>query len=119
MIGDDDWRSFFDPEEFGCELQMVLGGDVREVPGMLGAPRSPDQLRTGNRNQGGVRAKPGETICQVPRSELPEDWPQRQVHLDGKIYTAVEVIPVGRIRVALVLVPYSEREKQHGRWLRD
>ena len=57
MIGDDDWRSFFDPEEFGCELQMVLGGDVREVPGMLGAPRSPDQLRTGNRNQGGVRAK--------------------------------------------------------------
>lgn len=118
MIGDDDWASFYDPDEFGCELQLVLGGDVREVPGMLGAPREPDQLRTGNRNQGGVRAKPGEIIAQVPRSELPSDWAKRQVFLDGKIYTAVEAIPIGRIRVGLVLIPYSEREKTHGEWLR-
>lgn len=119
MIGDDDWASFFDPDEFGCELRMVLGGDVLEVPAMLGAPPELDRMRTGNKVQGGVRAKPGELIAQVPRSELPADWPDRQVHLDGKSYTAVEALPIGRIRVGLVLVPYSEREKQHGRWLRD
>lgn len=119
MIGDDDWQSFFDPEEFGCELQMVLGADVRDVPGMLGAPREPDQLRTGNRNQGGVRAKPGEIICQVPRSDLPSDWAKRQVFLDGEIYTAIEALPIGRLRVGLVLIPYSERSETHGEWLRD
>lgn len=119
MIGDDDWQSFFDPDEFGCELRLVLGGDVRDVPGMLGAPREPDQLRTGNRNQGGVRAKPGEIICQVPRSELPADWAKRQVFLDGNVYTAIEAIPIGRIRIGLVLIPYSERSEQHGEWLRD
>lgn len=119
MIGDDDWESFFDPDEFGCELRLVLGGDVREVPGMLGAPREPDYLRRSNKAKGGVRAKPGEIIVQVPVSELPADWPERQVHLDGKVYTAVESLPIGRIRVGLVLVPYSEREKAHGGWLRS
>lgn len=118
MIGDDDWESFFDPDEFGCELRLVRDGDVIELLGMLGAPSEPDRLRIGNKAQGGVRAKPGEIICQVPRSDLPSDWPKRQVFLDGKTYTAVEAIPIGRMRTGLVLVPYSERSETHGEWLR-
>lgn len=119
MIGADDLDDFFDPDEFGCEVRLVVGDDVIEIRGMLRPAPQPTELRQGNRSQGGVRSKPGERELQIAAHDLPADWPDRRVELDQGHYTAVEVLPVGRVRVGLVLVPYSERTTEHVQWLRD
>lgn len=119
MIGDDDWGSFFDPDEFGCEVRLVVGTDVIEIQGMLAAPPEPSHLRQGTRTQGGVRAKPLERVLQIANRDLPADWPDRRVELDIGHFTATEAIPIGRLRTGLVLVPYSQRTESHAGWLRD
>lgn len=119
MIGDDDWETFFDPDEFGCEVRLVVGADVIQTTGMLTAAGEPDRLRAGQSTQGGVRAKPGERLLQIATRDLPSDWPERRVELDIGLFSAVEAVPIGRLRTGLILVPHSERTTSHGQWLRD
>lgn len=119
MIGDDDWASFYDPDEFGCEVALVGDADTLELLGRELAPPELDRLRQGERAQAGVRAKPGERVVEIPAKDLPADWPDRRVDVPSGSYTAVDVQTIGRLRVGLILVPYETRETTHGQWLRD
>lgn len=120
MIGDDDWASFYDPDEFGCSVSLVGDADTLSPPGRMLAKPELDRLRQGQRGgQTGPRVAVTERVLEIPASHLPDDWGQRRVELDIGTFTPVEILPIGHLRVGLVLVPFETRETTHAQWLRD
>jgi hypothetical protein len=125
MIGDDDFDSFFDPEEFGCTVVLIeLGRAPRSVNGMWGAPVASGRIqRTGNvKTAAQVKARPNQRFLQLPNDEVPADLPGAKLVADDAEYSIVDDEPLGRLRTLLTLVPYGDREarasdgKSHG-WL--
>lgn len=122
MIGEDDLEDFFDPGEFGVEAVLLEAGQQpRKVRGTLGAPRASGGLyRSGSDpNAAQLRVKPAQEILTVANSSVPTGWQRVKVMLRGAEHSIASIEPVGRLRTALVLVPYGDHETQppeRGKW---
>ncbi len=121
MIGADDLDALYDPEEFGCTVQVIEPGqEPRPVNGMLGAPaRSGRQYRSGvDPNAANLRARPDQVLLQMATSAVPADRTAKII-IDGAEYSVGNVEPLGRLRSLLTLVPYFNRTApagDQGRW---
>ena len=122
MIGDDDFASFFDPDEFGVRVRLIEPGrDAREVDGMLGKPETSGGVyRAGvDPNASTVRAAPKQRHLQLPRGEVPADWQATKVVADDVTYSIADVAPLGRLRSLLTLTPFGDRTAapgERGKW---
>lgn len=122
MIGDDDFDSFFDPEEFGCTVQLIEPGlEARSVNGMWGAPAKSGRLyRSGvDPNAANLRVKANQVSLQLPREEVPLNWKTTKVVTDDAEYSIAAAEPLGRLRTLLTLVPYGNRAApagERGKW---
>lgn len=121
MIGADDLDALYDPDEFGCTVQVIEPGrEARTVNGMLGAPaRSGRQYRSGvDPNAANLRVRPDQVLLQMATSAVPQDRTAKIV-VDGVEYSVGNVEPLGRLRSLLTLVPYGNRAApagERGRW---
>lgn len=121
MIGADDLDELYDPDEFGCTVQVIEPGrEARTVNGMLGAPtRSGRQYRSGvDPNAANLRVKPDQVLLQMATAAVPQDRTAKIV-VDGVEYSVGNVEPLGRLRSLLTLVPYGNRAApagERGRW---
>ena len=122
MIGDDDFATFFDPDEFGCTVQMIEPGrPPRDVDGMFGKPETSGGVyRAGvDPSASQVRAAPKQRHLQLPRREVPEAWKTTKVVAEGLEYSIVDVEPLGRVRSLLTLTPFGDRAAapgERGKW---
>lgn len=122
MIGDDDFATFFDPDEFGCTVQLIEPGrPPRDVDGMFGKPETSGGVyRAGvDPNASTVRAAPKQRHLQLPRGEVPADWHATKVVADGATYSIADVAPLGRLRSLLTLTPFGDRTAapgERGKW---
>lgn len=122
MIGEDDLEDLFDPDEFGVEATLLeVGQPARPLRGTLGAPRASGGLyRSGmDPNAAQLRVKPSQQILTVAASRVPAGWKLAKVVLRGVEHSIAAIEPVGRIRTALVLVPYGDRGAdpgERGKW---
>jgi hypothetical protein len=117
MIGADDLQDFYDPEEFGCTVQLIeVGQKPRSVNGMWGAPVAFGRMqRSGSPSTGAtLRVKPGIDYVQLPNDELPADHTTTKVVADDAEYSITEIAPLGRLRSLLTLVPYGDRAARQG-----
>lgn len=117
MIGDDDFATFFDPDEFGCTVQLIEPGQkARDVDGMFGKPDGSGGIyRSGiDPNTAQTRGTPKQRHLQLPRGEVPADWSRTKVVADGLQYSIGDVEPLGRLRSLLTLVPYGDRDAPPG-----
>lgn len=121
MIGADDLDALYDPDEFGCTVQVIEPGrEARTVNGMRGAPaRSGRQYRSGvDPNAANLRVKPDQVLLQMATAAVPQDRTAKIV-VDGVEYSVGSVEPLGRLRSLLTLVPYGNRAApagERGRW---
>jgi len=121
VIGADDLDALYDPDEFGCTVQVIEPGrEARQVNGMLGAPaRSGRQYRSGmDPNAANLRVRPDQVLLQMATSAVPQDRTAKIV-VDGVEYSVGSVEPLGRLRSLLTLVPYGNRAApagERGRW---
>lgn len=121
MIGADDLDALYDPDEFGCTVQVIEPGrEARPVNGMLGAPtRSGRQYRSGvDPNAANLRVRPDQVLLQMATAAVPQDRTAKIV-VDGVEYSVGNVEPLGRLRSLLTLVPYGNRAApagERGRW---
>lgn len=121
MIGADDLDALYDPDEFGCTVQVIEPGrEAHTVNGMLGAPtRSGRQYRSGvDPNAANLRVKPDQVLLQMATAAVPQDRTAKIV-VDGVEYSVGNVEPLGRLRSLLTLVPYGNRAApagERGRW---
>lgn len=122
MIGEDDLEDFFDPDEFGVKVTVLEDGrPARPLRGTLGAPRaSGGMYRSGSDpNAAQLRVKPAQEILTVANSAVPAGWQRVKVLLRGVEHSIAKVEPVGRLRTALVLVPYGDiamQPPERGKW---
>ncbi|HFH4653098.1 hypothetical protein [Pseudomonas aeruginosa] len=122
MIGEDDLEDLFDPDEFGVEVMLLEAGQAaRVLRGTLGGPRPSGGLyRSGSDpNAAQLRVKPVQEILTVAASAVPAGWKSAKVVLRGVEHSIARVEPAGRIRTALVLVPYGDKASQppeRGKW---
>lgn len=115
MIGDDDFESFFDPDEFGCTVQLIEPGKApRDVDGMFGKPGASGALyRTGiDPGAAQMKVKPLKEHLQLPTREVPVNWKTARVVSDGVSYSITDVEPLGRVRSVLTLIPFGDRDAQ-------
>jgi hypothetical protein len=121
VIGADDLDALYDPDEFGCTVQVIEPGrEARTVNGMLGAPaRSGRQYRSGvDPNAANLRVKGDQVLLQMATPAVPQDRTAKIV-VDGVEYSVGNVEPLGRLRSLLTLVPYGNRAApagERGRW---
>lgn len=123
MIGADDLASFFDPEEFGCEVLIVgLAGSCK-VNGMWGDPAAFGRLQRPGVPNGAaqVEVRLDEKVLQLPNEDVPQDWANCRVVDGGVEFSITRVAPHGRLRSLLTLVPYGDRkgraQEVSGGWL--
>jgi hypothetical protein len=122
VIGADDLADLYDPDEFGCIVQLIEAGlEARDVNGMLGAPAKSGRLyRSGvDPNAANVRVKPNQRHLQIALADLPASAPGTKVVIDGVEYSIGNVEPLGRLRVLLTLVPFGDRDApagDRGKW---
>ncbi|MBF7051756.1 MAG: hypothetical protein ABGX76_04370 [Cobetia sp.] len=119
MIGDDDWDSFFDPDELGVLVELHVP-DQRPVTvgGMWSKPHGRETLRRAYTNGAGLRGEPDEKPLQIATRDLPDAWRETRVVVEGVAYAIGDVISLGRLRTDLLLTPWQERSDTHGSWLR-
>jgi len=121
VIGADDLDALYDPDEFGCTVQVIEPGrEARTVNGMLGAAtRSGRQYRSGvDPNAANLRVRPDQVLLQMATAAVPQDRTAKVV-VDGVEYSVGNVEPLGRLRSLLTLVPYGNRAApagERGRW---
>lgn len=120
MIGDDDWATFFDPDEFGVEVVLHAPGVPPSPPfgGMWSRPPGRETVRRPGPKGTGLRVAPDERRLQIPSRDLPDDWRETRVEVDGVSYAIGDLADLGRLRVELILTPWQERSESHGSWLR-
>lgn len=122
MIGEDDFASFFDPDEFGVRVVLVEPGrSPRDVDGMLGVPEVTGRVyRTGiDPGAAKVGARLNRKHLQLPRSEAPASKVGVKVIIDQIEYSVGDIEPLGRLRSLLTLIPWGDREQQpeeRGKW---
>lgn len=122
MIGDDDFDSFYDPDEFGCRVQLIEPGrEPRSVDGMYGKPGTTGSLYRAGIDPGAaqVKVKPLKTHLQLSNREVPVNWKTTKVVADGVEYSITDVEPFGRVRSVLTLIPFGDRDAQpaeRGTW---
>jgi len=117
MIGDDDFATFFDPEEFGELAQFIDPGvEPRDVAGIRGAPSKSGGIYRGGIDPGAanVRAVPLQEHFQISNRELPPKWKETKVIFRGAQWSIVNVEPLGRVRTLLTLVPFGDRAAPPG-----
>ncbi|MHC8341748.1 head-tail joining protein [Pseudomonas sp. RT6P73] len=122
MIGDDDFATFFDPDEFGCTVQLIEPDrPPRDVDGMFGKPETSGGIYRAGTDPGAaqIRATPNQRHLQLPRGEVPEAWRATKVVTDGVTYSIADVAPLGRLRSLLTLTPFGDRAAapgERGKW---
>jgi hypothetical protein len=122
VIGADDLADLYDPDEFGCIVQVIEAGlEAREVGGMWGAPAKSGRLyRSGvDPNAANMRVTPNQRHLQIALPDLPASIPGTKVVADGREYSIGNVEPLGRLRVLLTLVPFGDRAApagDRGKW---
>lgn len=122
MIGDDDFATFFDPDDFGCRVQLIEPGrEPRSVAGMYGKPGATGALYRAGIDPGAAQAKvkPLKQHLQLSNREVPVNWKATKVVADGAEYSITDVEPVGRVRSVLTLIPFGDRDAQpaeRGTW---
>lgn len=122
MIGDDDFASFFDPDEFGVRVRVIEPGrDPRDVDGMLGKPEVSGRIYRAGVDPGAAKtsAKLSRKYLQLPRAETPAGPVGTKVVIDRVEYAVTDIEPLGRVRSLLTLIPWAERENQpaeRGKW---
>lgn len=122
MIGDDDFGTFFDPDDFGCRVRLIEPGrEPRSVAGMYGKPGATGALYRAGIDPGAAqsRVKPLKEHLQLPTREVPVDWKTTKVVADGVEYSITDVEPAGRVRSVLTLIPFGDRDAQpaeRGKW---
>jgi hypothetical protein len=117
VIGDDDFATFFDPDEFGCTVRLIEPGrDARDVDGMFGKPDGSGGIyRSGiDPSAAQSRGTPNQRHLQLPRGEVPQNWQATKVIADGLEYSIGNVEPLGRLRSVLTLMPYGDRAAPRG-----
>jgi hypothetical protein len=120
MIGDDDWDSFFDPDEMGVLVELHVPGEPkpRETGGMWSQPAGRETLRRAYTNGAGLRIAPDEKPLQIALRDLPNAWRETRVVVDGVEYAIGDLVSLGRLRIELILTPWKERSENNGSWLR-
>ncbi|RMO79773.1 hypothetical protein ALQ33_200030 [Pseudomonas syringae pv. philadelphi] len=122
MIGDDDFETFFDPDEFGEKAQIIEPGAApRDVVGIPGKPAGSDGIYRGgiDPNAANLRAVPLQQNIQIPARDLPKEWKLVKVQYRGSLWSIGNVEPLGRLRKLLTLVPYGDRAApagERGKW---
>tara|TARA_R110000772_G_scaffold62506_4_gene140470 strand:- start:562 stop:924 length:363 start_codon:yes stop_codon:yes gene_type:complete len=119
MIGDDDWGSFFDPDEMGVLVELHVPDQAPvNVGGMWSPPAGRETLRRAYTNGAGLRIAPDEKPLQIALRDLPNAWRETRVVVDGVEYAIGDLVSLGRLRVELILTQWKERSDTHGSWLR-
>lgn len=121
MIGEDDLEAFFDPDEFGLRLVLIVDGQApREILGMQNPrDRSGPLYRSGiDPNAANLRVRPDQVKVQVATSDVPELYRAQRIEVAGVAWSIANVEPLGRIRSLMTLVPYGARESkpERGKW---
>lgn len=121
MIGEDDLEAFFDPDEFGLRLVLIVDGlPGREILGMQNPrDRSGPLYRSGiDPNAANLRVRPDQVKVQIATRDVPELYRAQRIELDGVAWSIANVEPLGRIRSLMTLVPYGARESkpERGKW---
>ena len=121
MIGEDDLEAFFDPDEFGLRLVLIVDGQApREILGMQNPrDRSGPLYRSGiDPNAANLRVRPDQVKVQVATRDVPELYRAQRIELDGAAWSIANVEPLGRIRSLMTLVPYGARQSkpERGTW---
>lgn len=118
MIGDDDFDTFYDPDEFGTEARLI-GDDERPVCGLLLEHGHFNKLWRDPGGKGGIKAQPNAMRFQLPASDVPADPENYVLRLAGADYSIVGAEPAGHGRAELVLVPYKARPSAPSTWLKQ
>jgi len=121
VIGDDDRAIFFDPEFFGVIADLHVPGEnePREIHAKWGKPVGRESLKRDHGVGAGLRVAPGEKPLQIAHFDLPDDWRNTRVVVDGSDYAISDFEPLGRLRIELILTPWQERSDTHAGWLRS
>lgn len=112
MIGADDIASFFDPEEFGCRVLIITDDGQVEALGMWGDPAAFGRLQRPSVDKGAaqISVRAAEQVLQLPNEDVPADWSSARIVVEpGAEWACVKVVPHGRLRSLLTLVPYADR----------
>ena len=120
MIGDDDWDTFFDPDELGVLVELHVPNEPtpREIGGMWSKPAGRETVRRAYTSGAGLRVAPDEKPLQIAERDLPADWRETRGGVDGIEYAIGDLVSLGRLRVELILTPWQQRSDTHGSWLR-
>jgi len=113
MIGADDLRDFFDPEEFGYEVLIVDAvGVSKKVLGMWGDPAAFGRLQRPGNPQGAaqVEMRVAQQVLQLPNEDVPADWSSCRVVDADAVFSITRVAPHGGLRSLLTLIPYGDRQ---------
>ncbi|EKT4458353.1 hypothetical protein G7007_18820 [Pseudomonas entomophila] len=122
MIGDDDFETFFDPDEFGAVVVLVEPGQQpRDLAGMFGKPAPEASLYRGGIDPGAanVRGRAAQEHFHIATRQLPANWRTAKVLVDGAEFSIANAQPFGRLRTVLTLVPYGDRAApagERGKW---
>lgn len=122
MIGDDDFASFFNPDEFGVRVRLIEPGrDARDVDGMLGKPETTGRVYRAGVDPGAAKtnSRLDRKFLQLPRGETPVEKVGTKVVIDRHEYAVTDIEPLGRVRSLLTLIPWGDREEQpveRGKW---
>lgn len=112
MIGEDDFESFYDPDEFGGVVTVhEVGKEPRDVAGIFGAPAARGGVYRAGIDPGAaqVRATPDQVQFQMANGSVPRPFLSVRVMVKGKAYVIADVEPIGRFRSLVTMTPDGSR----------
>ena len=112
MIGDDDFASFYDPDEFGDVVTIQESGKApRTVAGIFGAPKARGGVYRAGIDPGAaqVRAAPDQVQFQMANPDVPRPYQGVEVTVKGRTYIIADVEPLGRARSLVTMTPAGTR----------
>ena len=118
MIGDDDFDTFYDPDDFGTEARLI-GDDERTVCGLLLKGGKFNKLWRDPGGKGGIKAQQTSLRFQLPSMQVPVDYQDYVLRVEGADYSITDVEPAGTGRSELVLVPFKARSSGSSNWLKE
>ncbi|MCH9690995.1 MAG: hypothetical protein K0U59_02845 [Gammaproteobacteria bacterium] len=113
-----DFETFYDPEAFGTEAELIGANSTHRVIGLLLEGGKPNRLWREPGGQGGIKVVPSGDRFQLPARDAPKNHQDYLLRIAGVDYNITEVTPSAAGIAELVLVPYKKRGPQHGGWLR-